>query len=59
MYFENRFFWQIESSMTERRASGMTPRILALATRRSKLIEAETGKTVNEANFRGKTEFDF
>lgn len=45
--------------MTERRASGMTPRILALATRRSKLIEAEMGKTLNEANFRGKTEFDF
>lgn len=45
--------------MRERRASGMTPRILALATRRSKLIEAEIGKTVNEANFRGKSEFSF
>lgn len=37
----------------------MTPRILASATGRSKLIEAEMVKTVGEASFRGKTEFSF
>lgn len=37
----------------------MTPRILASATGRSKLIEAEMVKTVGETSFRGKTEFSF